>query len=334
MSDNFETPNKLLKDCLSSTQNLYDLRMTSDLLSVIIPAFNEEEGISRFIHQVINVDYPLKSLEVIVVNDGSTDRTQFIVDRISEIDPRVRSVELARNSGHMAALTAGFLNSKGDWVVTIDADGQDDPELIPEMLNKCLISHSDICYMKRKDRKHDPLRHRIFSPLFYKLMSSFTGGLSPYQAADFRMVSKRVVNVINKLPEVNRVYRVLIPALGFPSTTMTYERKSRIEGKSKYGFRKLATLGLSSVLATSGAPLRWVGLISIFGAILGVLLSLIAIINGLFIHSLPGWSSLALLISILFTFQSFTSFVICEFLLVIIGDLRKRPIFQLKEDHE
>jgi dolichol-phosphate mannosyltransferase len=184
--------------------------------------------------------------------------------------------------------------------------------------------------MQRVNRKNDPLRHRLFSPLFYKFISSFTAGTAPYQAADFRLITRRVVDVLNSLPEANRVYRVLIPALGFRSTSLTYERKSRTKGQSKYGFRQLANLGLKSLMATSGAPLRWLGITSIFGALIGLSISLIAIVDGIFVHNIPGWSSLVLLISTLFIFQSITSFVICEFLLVMLADLRQRPIYQIK----
>jgi glycosyltransferase involved in cell wall biosynthesis len=306
--------------------------MSSATLSVVVPAYNEGEGIEDFIRSVGSISWDPDLLEIIVVDDGSTDGTAKLVETIASKDHRVKLIQLSTNSGHMAAITAGLMHAAGDWVVTIDSDGQDDPALIPKMYNACIASQADICYMQRKNRRQDPLRHRIFSPIFYTITSSFTRGRAPYQAADFRLISKRVVGVLNSLPEVNRVYRILIPSLGFKSTSLEYDRKFRQKGVSKYGFSQLAKLGLKSMLATSGAPLRWVSIFSLMGAVFGLTVSAIAFISGVIDSSIPGWSSIAFLVSALFTFQAITSLVICEFLLVIIADLRRRPQFQVKNN--
>jgi polyisoprenyl-phosphate glycosyltransferase len=301
------------------------------MLSVIIPAFNEEDSISDFILEVLNATSNIDSVEVLVVDDGSLDSTANIVDELSSRFPQVKLLRLLTNSGHMAAITAGLENCSGDWVVTIDADGQDDPRLIPDMLEACIESDSQICFMARRDRKSDPLRHRLFSPIFYKVLSSSTNGSTPYQAADFRLMSRRVVSVLNQLPETNRVYRVLVPALGFKSTSLEYQRRVRLKGKSKYGFLQLATLGLRSMLATSGAPLRWISLMSIIFAFISLSIAFMSFVLGITNESMPGWASLALMVSSLFFFQSLATLVICEFLLVLLADMRKRPLYQLKD---
>jgi glycosyltransferase involved in cell wall biosynthesis len=305
--------------------------MTHKLLSVVIPAFNEEESISEFICEVIEATLKLQPVEILVVDDGSSDSTAAIVEGISKKFDQVKLLRLLTNSGHMAAITAGLQNCKGEWVVTIDADGQDDPKLIPEMLKACLESDSQICFMSRVDRKNDPIRHRFFSPIFYKLLSGSMKGSTPYQAADFRLMSSRVVNVLNHLPETNRVYRVIVPALGFSSTTLKYHRRRRSKGSSKYGFLQLATLGFRSMLATTGAPLRWVSLTSIFFAIISLAIASFSFALGVTGESLPGWASLALVISTLFFFQSLATLVICEFLLILLADIRKRPTYQVKD---
>ncbi len=301
------------------------------MLSVIIPAFNEEDSISDFILEVLNATSNLGSVEVLVVDDGSLDSTANIVDELSSRFHQVKLLRLLTNSGHMAAITAGLENCSGDWVVTIDADGQDDPRLIPDMLEACIESDSQICFMARHDRKSDPLRHRLLSPIFYKVLSGSTNGSTLYQAADFRLMSRRVVSVLNQLPETNRVYRVLVPALGFKSTSLEYRRRVRLKGKSKYGFLQLATLGLRSMLATSGAPLRWISLISIIFAFISLSIALMSFVLGITNESMPGWASLALMVSTLFFFQSLATLVICEFLLVLLADMRKRPLYQLKD---
>jgi len=300
-------------------------------LSVIIPAFNEEESIEEFLLTVISATKGIQKLEVIVVDDGSTDLTSRLVSRVSNEDNRIKLLSLMTNSGHMAAITAGLQVSNGDWVVTIDADGQDAHNLIMTMLDSCLKSGAQICFMSRINRKNDPLRHRLFSPIFYKFLAASTGGNAPFQAADFRLMSRGVVEVLNKLPESNRVYRVLVPLLGFKSITINYERKSRHKGKSKYGFFQLATLGLRSMLATSGAPLRWISVLSMFFALISFFWTTTALVQGIVSNTTPGWASLAFIISLLFLFQAISTLVICEFLLILLSDLRKRPLYQVKE---
>ncbi len=305
--------------------------MKQPTLSVVIPAFNEEDSIADFLSDVVSATVDIDSVEILVVDDGSLDSTAAIVSGFSKRFSQVKLLKLLTNSGHMAAITAGLKNCSGDWVVTIDADGQDDPRLIPDMLRACLDTGSQICFMTRVDRKNDPIRHRLFSPIFYKILSGSTYGSAPYQAADFRLMSRCVVSQLNQLPESNRVYRVLVPALGFTSTTIEYNRKSRLKGKSKYGFLQLARLGLRSMLATSGAPLRWISFTSILFAILSLCIALFAFILGLTSEALPGWASLALMISTLFFFQSLATLVICEFLLVLLADVRQRPLYQIKD---
>lgn len=306
--------------------------MVDTTLSVIIPAFNEEESIEEFLLSVIGATTSIQKLEIIIIDDGSTDSTSQIVERVSKKDCRIKLFSLMSNSGHMAAITAGLKVCTGDWIVTIDADGQDDPNFIPKMLELCLKNSAQICFMTRINRKNDPLRHRVFSPVFYKFLGAFTGGDAPFQAADFRLMSRSVVEVLNSLPESNRVYRVLVPLLGFKSVSIDYERKSRQKGKSKYGFFQLASLGLRSMLATSGAPLRWVSGLSIFFALVAFVWTSTALLQGMISNTIPGWASLAFMISLLFLFQAISTLVICEFLLILLSDLRNRPLYQLKAD--
>jgi dolichol-phosphate mannosyltransferase len=300
-------------------------------LSVIIPAYNEEDSISEFLHTVSEATASIDLVEIIVVDDGSRDSTASIVTEISNKIPGVILLRLQKNSGHMAAITAGLKRCSGEWVVTIDADGQDDPRLIPEMIRECEKEGAQICFMGRENRSNDPLRHRIFSPLFYRFLSGSTGGSTPLQAADFRLMSKSVVAALNSLPETNRVYRVLVPSLGFKSITLMYKRNIRRKGNSKYGFLKLAKLGFRSFLATSGAPLRWVSFVSICFAFVSLVIAFIAFAQGFSNGGVPGWASLALIVSILFLFQSLATLVICEFLLILLADVRQRPLYQVVE---
>lgn len=303
--------------------------MINTKLSIIVPTYNEEQVISNFLQNCLNLGSKFSEIEILVINDGSSDRTRYIVEEFSKQNSNVILINLAKNFGHMPALTAGFKYATGEWIATVDADGQDDPKLILEMYKKCIDGSADICFTRRMSRRQDSLIHRFFSPLFYKVINRATNGDSIYQSADFRLISRRVQITLNMLPEVSRMYRVLIPALGFKSVILDYERNSRHSGKSKYNFRSLLNLGIKSVLATTGAPLRWISLCSLFGAFFALAISTLALFQGIFYNSVPGWASISFVMSIMFFLQSITSLVISEFLLILIADVRQRPTYQL-----
>lgn len=302
-------------------------------LSVVLPMFNEEGSIESTINRIVTTIEPLNwTFEILIVNDGSTDRTLQMARTLQKNFESIKIIELARNSGHMAALTAGLDLAIGRWVVTIDGDGQDPPELIPQMVSHAEENEADICYMVRRDRRQDSLRHRIFSPFFYHALSRATSGAAPIQAADFRLMSDRVVNVLRQLPETNRIYRVITPALGFKSVEIEYSRIQRANGESKYQFLKLVILATRSLIATSGAPLRWLSNLSVTIAGISFMYSIFVFISGVLGSGPPGWASLSLLLSLILFVQALAMAVICEFLLSILADVRHRPLYQLKDD--
>ena len=308
---------------------MYSALVYNSKISIIIPAFNEELVIANFLSKCIELKSSFNNIEIIVVNDGSTDKTKELVQEISKNNPNILLLNFVKNSGHMAALDAGIKAATGDWVVTIDADGQDDPKLIITMYEKCINSNAEICYTKRRNRKNDPIIYKLFSPIFYKLIMAATKGSEIYQSADFRLISRRVVNTLLSLPESDKVYRILIPQLGYSFVVLEYERNSRIGGVSKYNFKSLFTLALKSIFATTGAPLRWMSLISLFCSGVALILTGYSLFEGIFFHTVPGWSSLAFLISIFFLFQSISTLIIVEFILILLKDVRQRPTYQL-----
>ena len=303
-------------------------------LSVVVPVFNEKELIEQTLFDISEVCRQIctgdKKFEILVVNDGSTDGSDSIAKNLSKSITELKVIDLAINSGHMAALTAGYKVAGGEWIATMDADGQDPPKYLVEMMAKVNKENADICYGIRNDRKSDALRHRIFSPIYYKFLNLSTNKQAPSQAADFRLISKRVLEQLNGLNESNRIFRVLIPDLKFASTYIYYSRNPRKAGKSKYGFRKLSLLAIRSFLATAGLPVR---ILSIFSLIISFLTLLIAawiFIISFFGKAPTGWASLSLLISGVLFFQSFSTFLISEVLLQVNSDIRKRPLYQLK----
>lgn len=302
-------------------------------LTVILPIFNEEGSIEATILRIEEMLRPLNwDVEILIVNDGSTDKTLKIAEHLRTSNESIQIVNLARNSGHMAALTAGLDLAQGRWVVTIDGDGQDPPELIPQMISHAEANGADICFMVRRDRRQDSFRHRVFSPFFYRTLSRATSGKAPIQAADFRLMSDRVISVLRQLPETNRVYRVITPVLGFKSVEIEYSRNQRANGESKYRFFKLVVLAMRSLIATSGAPLRWLSNLSVVIAGISLIYSIFVLMSGLLGSGPPGWASLSLLLSLILFIQALAMAVICEFLLSILADVRNRPLYQLKDD--
>jgi len=304
------------------------------LISVVLPAFNEESSITQTLIEVIGVCEklikPNSSFEVLVVDDGSTDATVKAVEIISKNDSRIKLISLAQNSGHMAAISAGLDHSKGEWVVTLDADGQDPPDIIELMFEQVKEENVDVCYAIRANRDSDPWRHRFFSPLFYFVLRKMTGGNSLIQAADYRLMSRRVVDAMRNLPERNRVYRVLVPDLRFSSTSVKYTRRTRNAGNSKYGLRKLASLGWSSILATSGIPIRALSAIAVSMAVLMLMLVIWVLFSGLRSVVPAGWTSISLFLCITLLFQSISIAIISEVLIQIMKDIRQRPLYQVK----
>ncbi|WP_416972397.1 glycosyltransferase family 2 protein [Streptomyces sp. 4F14] len=263
-------------------------------LSVVIPMFNEEEALPALVSRLRPVLDGLRDVpyEVVAVDDGSADRTGVLLDAFRLGWAELRIITLRRNSGHQAALTAGLDRARGAYVVSIDADLQDPPEKIPEMLDLARGSGLDIVYGIRADRATDTGFKRWTASLYYRLVRRLAGPSVPAQAGDFRLLSRAAVDALKALPDQQRVYRLLVPWLGFPSGEVTYEREARTAGHSKYPLGRMIRLAVDSVTGFSAAPLRiatWLG-----GFAFLVCLGLIG--YTLWAHAyeetVPGWTSL------------------------------------------
>ncbi|MET8977641.1 glycosyltransferase family 2 protein [Streptomyces sp. NPDC004539] len=262
-------------------------------LSVVIPMFDEEEALPALVSRLRPVlDGLGESYEVVAVDDGSTDRTGVLLDAFRLGWPQLRIIGLRRNSGHQAALTAGLDRAAGEFVASIDADLQDPPEKLPEMLELAREQGLDIVYGIRADRASDTGFKRWTASLYYRLVRRLAGPSVPAQAGDFRLLSRAAVEALKALPDQQRVYRLLVPWLGFPSGEVTYERAPRAAGSSKYPLGRMIRLAVDSVTGFSAAPLRiatWLG-----GCAFVVCLGLIG--YTLWAHAyeetVPGWTSL------------------------------------------
>jgi glycosyltransferase involved in cell wall biosynthesis len=280
-----------------------------ELLSVVIPVFNEDLVIETSINRIREVleSARIKN-EILVINDGSTDKTLEILFQLKKVAP-LRIINLSSNSGHMNAIRTGLEMSIGDYVVTIDADLQDPPEAIPEMLriistkqeiedhtSDYFMNSYDVVQAFRDDRATDTLWKRKSASLYYFLVKRITGiDLIPH-AADFRIMKRHVVERLITLPEKNLVYRLLIPSLGFRIAPFPIKRNARFAGTSKYTNRKMISLAVDSIIGFTNKPLRalaYFGFVASLVLFLGSIGTLLLYVYG---NTLPGWPSLFLLI--------------------------------------
>ena len=213
------------------------------IISVIIPVYDEEKVINECYHRMSNVlnsldDY---SYELMFINDGSNDRTLEILEKISTNDSNVKIISFSRNFGHQAAVTAGLRESNGDAIVIIDADLQDPPELIPDMI-KLWEDGNDVVYGKRKKRKGESVFKVFSAKMFYKTLNALSDVEIPKDTGDFRLVDRKVINVINNMPEHNKFLRGLFSWCGYKQYSFEYERQKRYSGKTKYPLKKMLKL--------------------------------------------------------------------------------------------
>jgi dolichol-phosphate mannosyltransferase len=295
--------------------------------------FNEASVIPAFVARLRPVlDSLDRPYEVVAVDDGSTDATAGLVLEHKREWPELRLVRLRRNSGHQAALTAGLQRAHGQWVVTIDADLQDPPETIVEMLELAENQGLDVVYGVRSDRSADTLFKRGTAAAYYRVMRRLVGGDLPAQAGDFRLLSRDVVDVLRRLPERAPVYRLLVPSLGFASGEVGYVRERRAAGETKYPLRKMVGLAWDSAANFSAAPLRvatWLGAIAFLVCLVLIIFGVVVWANGTVI---PGWTSLFLAVLLLSAVQLICLGLLGEYVSRIYNTVQARPTFHIGFD--
>lgn len=308
-----------------------------NLLSIVIPCFNEEEIIDSTFHKLDQLIKTwvgrslINDFEIIFVDDGSKDHTLPLLKQIAQNDNRIKVIALSRNFGHQAALCAGLSNARGDVVVSLDADLQDPPEVIPEMLAQYSKGH-EIVLGVRKERKTDSFFKKATAQIFYKLMNLMGANLI-YNHADFRLLSRRVLEELKKFPESMLFLRGLIPTLGFNRSFVYYDRAERIGGKTKYSLSKMLALALEGITSFTYFPLRLASITGIIIALVSLLLSVWAIIITLLGKSVPGWASTVLPLYFLGGIQLLFLGIIGEYVGKIYMEAKRRPSFIIKEKY-
>jgi glycosyltransferase involved in cell wall biosynthesis len=297
-------------------------------LSVIVPAFNEEAGIESFHRRLRAAVSSLKlRLEVLYVDDGSTDRTAEVIAKLRESDSSVGCLRFSRNFGKETALSAGLNHVRGDVVLVIDADLQDPPELIPLMM-EAWQGGADVVNMQRVSRAGETVLKRATAHLFYRVMNRLSEVPIPVDVGDFRLLSRRAVDALNRMPERNRFMKGLFAWIGYQQKTLTYHREARIAGNSKWPYWRLWKLAVEGVTGFSTAPLKlalYFGLASAAAAFVALAYFLI---KTLFIGDpVPGFPATIVTVLFLGGVQIASIGVLGEYIGRIFIESKGRPLY-------
>lgn len=304
-------------------------------ISVVIPMYYEEEVVDICYKRVVN---NLKKLsdkynyEIIFINDGSKDSTLEILKKIASNDDNVKIISFSRNFGHQAAVTAGIRNVTGDAVIIMDADLQDPPELFEGMIEKWEEGY-EVVYGKRKTREGESIFKLLTARMFYNTLNKLSEIEIPKDTGDFRLVDRKVIDVIATLPEHNKFLRGLFSWVGFNQYAYEYNRVNRVAGKTKYPFKKMFKLATDGILSFSAKPLKIVGAIGIFSVIVSIIILIYSIVSYMFkLNSLtPGWTSIMCTMTFIGGIILISLWMIGEYIARIYEESLGRPEYIIDE---
>ncbi len=308
------------------------IKHTNKKISIIAPFFNEEESLPIFLEEVLNIVEELVeyNFEIIFIDDGSTDNSLVFLKEKAKENKKIIVLELSRNFGKEAALTAGIDIAVGSAIIPIDVDLQDPPNLINKMIQKW-ESGSDVVLAKRENRLNENFLKRISASFFYKIYSFFAGNSKISNVGDFRLIDKRVVDNIKNLKEKNRYMKGLLSWPGFSSTEISYTRDKRKAGKSKFTFLKLLNLGFEGVTSFSVLPLKFFTFIGFIGIIFSFFFAIIILLQKIFYENfIEGYAFLVLLILFFGSLQLLGIGILGEYIGKIYIETKNRPIYIIK----
>ncbi len=300
-------------------------------VSVVVPCRNESPNIEALHARVTTTlrahDY---TGQLVLVDDGSIDDTWARISRLSAHDASVVAVKLSRNHGHQLALTAGLSVCTGDRVLILDADLQDPPELLPQMMAR-MDDGFDVVYGQRVARHGETAFKRASAHVFYRLMQRLVDEPIPVDTGDFRLMSRRAVDALNAMPERHRFVRGMVSWIGFAQAALPYERAPRAAGATKYPLRKMMHTGIDAVTSFSIVPLRAASYLGVLAAAMALLVTAYALWSWAMGRTVPGWTSLIIITLLLGGAQLCVLGVIGEYLGRLYVESKRRPLFIIEE---
>ncbi|MCR5837576.1 MAG: glycosyltransferase family 2 protein [Lachnospiraceae bacterium] len=301
----------------------------AELLSVVVPCYNEEEALPLFIKELKRIvkDIPVDT-EVVLVNDGSADGTYELMKKLAKEDSRIKYISFSRNFGKEGAIYAGLMNSSGDYVVIMDADMQDKPDLLGEMYRIIKEEGYDSVATRRVTRKGEPPVRSFFARCFYKIINKMSKTEFVDGARDYRMMNRKFVNALLQLKEYNRFSKGLFSWVGFETKWLEYENVERVAGESKWSFWSLLLYSIEGIVGFSTVPL-------VFSSFLGLIFCMIAFAAIIFIivrktvfgDPVAGWPSLVCIITLLGGLQLFTIGIVGQYMAKLYLECKDRPVY-------
>jgi glycosyltransferase involved in cell wall biosynthesis len=301
--------------------------MTVPEFSIVVPVFNEADGLDALHQRLCAVMDGLGNWEAVYVNDGSRDASLLRLEALRKADGRVAIVNLSRNFGKEIATTAGLDHARGAAIIVIDADLQDPPEVIPELVARWRDGF-DMVYAQRRVRAGETWLKRTTAALFYRLMQHLGRVQMPRDTGDFRLMSRRVVEALRQMREQHRFMKGLFAWVGFPSIAVPYDRAARHAGESKWGYWKLWNLALEGITSFTVLPLKVATYLGLFVALLSVAYAGVIVVKTLFLgNTVAGYPSLVTIVLFLGGVQLVTLGVIGEYLGRIFNETKQRPLY-------
>jgi dolichol-phosphate mannosyltransferase len=300
-------------------------------LSAVVPCYNEQASLHELCRRLTAAcrDAVGEQYELVLVDDGSLDRTWAIILELNARDERIVGVKLARNHGHQLALTAGLHICRGERIIIIDADLQDPPELLGKMM-QLMDGGADVVYGQRIERHGETLFKRVSASLFYRLLNILVDPPIPVDTGDFRLISRRVLEYLNAMPERHRFVRGMISWVGFKQVPLRYERDERFAGETKYPLSRMVRLALDAVTGFSIKPLRIAGYLGLLFAALGAAALIYTLYSWAVRGAVQGWASVMTAVLVMGSVQLLILGLIGEYLGRLFVEAKQRPLFLIE----
>lgn len=305
-------------------------------LSIIVPCYNEELVIGETYKRLKAVVEKMPDIQthIIFINDGSRDNTAYMLSSIAATDNNVKVLHFSRNFGHQPAVTAGIHYCTSDLAVIIDADLQDPPEIIPDLVTVLEQEKANVVYCVRQKREGETFFKKISARMFYRSMNSLSEVKFPLDTGDFRLIDRQVMNEFSRFREKGKYIRGIISWIGFRQVPFLYQREARFAGETKYPLRKMLNFASTALLYFSKKPLKMATGLGFIAVLIGIIYALWIFVGKLigFTHAISGWSSIIILITFFGGVQLLTIGMLSQYIGVLFDEIKDRPEYIVEKE--